>query len=158
MMSLGPEALTETELLAILLRTGCQGLNVMELSHQLLDQFHGLEKLLTTKHHDLMAIKGLGPAKATQFSAILELCRRMLHQKMAQNRRHFQSGFDPQLSATPFSGVGTGGLCLPVSGCPPPGDCSGNVISGNVNHSNGAPEGSGEKSVGAQCGGVNSLP
>ncbi|WP_366139484.1 DNA repair protein RadC [uncultured Endozoicomonas sp.] len=85
MMSLGASALTETELLAILLRTGCQGLNVLDLSAQLLSQFKGLNGLLTTEHQELVAIKGLGPAKATQLSAILEMCRRVLNQKLAKS-------------------------------------------------------------------------
>ncbi|MFK0573625.1 RadC family protein [Endozoicomonas sp.] len=85
MLAMGPAALTEPELLALLLRTGCQGVNVMELADQLLEQFNGLEKLLTAQHQQLIAIKGLGPAKATQLSAILELCRRVLRQKVAQS-------------------------------------------------------------------------
>ncbi|WP_419534017.1 UPF0758 domain-containing protein [Endozoicomonas sp.] len=78
---MGPSALTEAELLALLLRTGCQGMNVMELASLLLEQFGGLDKLLTTRQQQLMSIKGLGPAKATQLSATLELCRRVLWKK-----------------------------------------------------------------------------
>lgn len=85
MLAMGPAALTECELLAILLRTGCQGVNVMELANHLLERFNGLEKLLTTPHQQLISIKGLGTAKATQLSAILELCRRTLHQKVMQS-------------------------------------------------------------------------
>ncbi|USE36889.1 DNA repair protein RadC [Endozoicomonas sp. SCSIO W0465] len=80
---MGPSALTEAELLALLLRTGHQGMNVMALASHLLEQFGGLEKLLTTRHQRLMSVKGLGPAKATQLSAILELCRRVLREKVA---------------------------------------------------------------------------
>lgn len=82
---MGPSALTEAELLALLLRTGCQGTNVMELANRLLEQFGGLEKLLTAQHQRLMSIKGLGPAKATQLSATLELCRRVLREKVAKS-------------------------------------------------------------------------
>ncbi len=80
--ALGPAALTESELLALLLRTGCQGMNVIELADHLLQRFNGLEKLLNTEHQQLLTVKGLGPAKATQFSAILELCRRVLSNKI----------------------------------------------------------------------------
>ena len=85
MMRFGASALTEAELLALLLRTGCQGLNVLDLSQQLLDQFEGLNGLLTTEHQELVSIKGLGPAKATQLSAILEMCRRVLSQKLGKS-------------------------------------------------------------------------
>ncbi|MGO0309440.1 RadC family protein [Endozoicomonas acroporae] len=84
-LAMGPSALTEAELLALLLRTGCQGMNVMELASHLLEQFGGLEKLLTTRHQHLMSVKGLGPAKATQLSATLELCRRVLREKVANS-------------------------------------------------------------------------
>ena len=80
----GSAALTESELLALLLRTGCQGMNVMELADYLLQRFNGLENLLNTQHQQLLKVKGLGPAKATQFSAILELCRRVLIKKVSQ--------------------------------------------------------------------------
>ena len=84
-LAMGPSALTEAELLALLLRTGCQGMNVIELASHLLEQFGGLEKLLTSGQQQLMSIKGLGPAKATQLSATLELCRRVLREKVASS-------------------------------------------------------------------------
>lgn len=85
MLALGPGALTESELLALLLGTGCQGMSVTALASHLLKQFDGLEKLLTTSHQRLMKVKGLGPAKATQLGAILELCRRVLDAKLAKS-------------------------------------------------------------------------
>lgn len=85
MLTLGPGALTESELLALLLGTGCQGMSVTTLASHLLEQFGGLEKLLTTGHQRLMTVKGLGPAKTTQLGAILELCRRVLDAKLARS-------------------------------------------------------------------------
>lgn len=85
MLAHGPAALTESELLALLLGTGCQGMSVTALASHLLEQFGGLEKLLTTGHKRLMTVKGLGPAKATQLGAILELCRRVLDAKLTKS-------------------------------------------------------------------------
>ena len=80
----GSHSLTDAELLALLLRTGCKGMNVIELSDHLLQQFNGLNNLLSTDHRKLSAIKGLGQAKITQLAAILELCRRVLKQKLQE--------------------------------------------------------------------------
>lgn len=84
LLSLGPQALTDAELLALLLRTGCQGMNVIELSDHLIQRFGGLSKLLGTEHQQLIKIKGLGNAKITQLNAILELCRRVLSQQLSE--------------------------------------------------------------------------
>ena len=82
LLALGSHSLTDSELLALLLRTGCKGMNVIELSDYLLQHFNGLNNLLSTDHRKLSAIKGLGQAKTTQLAAILELCRRVLKQKL----------------------------------------------------------------------------
>lgn len=82
LLALGSHSLTDAELLALLLRTGCKGMNVIELSDHLLQRFNGLNNLLSTDHRRLSSIKGLGQAKTTQLAAILELCRRVLKQKL----------------------------------------------------------------------------
>lgn len=84
LLALGSHSLTDAELLALLLRTGCKGMNVIELSAYLLQRFNGLNNLLATDHRKLSAIKGLGQAKTTQLAAILELCRRVLKQKVQE--------------------------------------------------------------------------
>ena len=84
LLNLGPQALTDAELLALLLRTGCQGMNVIDLSDHLIHRFGGLNKLLNSEHSELIKIKGLGQAKITQLNAILELCRRVLSQKLSK--------------------------------------------------------------------------
>ena len=84
LLALGSHSLTDAELLALLLRTGCKGMNVIELSDYLLQHFNGLNNLLSTDHRKLSAIKGLGQAKTTQLAAILELCRRALKQKLQE--------------------------------------------------------------------------
>src|SRR5262245_7504798 len=78
----GPQALADAELIALLLRTGLPGHNVLQLSQALLDTFHGLPGLLHATPSDLKRIKGLGPAKRAELSAVLEIARRALHRQL----------------------------------------------------------------------------
>jgi DNA repair protein RadC len=73
----GAAALSDTELLAIVLRTGMAGKGVLQLARELLELpgRPGLAGLLQADHADLRAIKGLGPAKCAQLVAVLELAR-----------------------------------------------------------------------------------
>jgi DNA repair protein RadC len=80
----GPGALTDAELLALLLRTGIQGKNVVALAQELLDHFGGIAGLLHTSADALSAVKGLGPAKRAELVAVLELARRALVQQMQE--------------------------------------------------------------------------
>jgi DNA repair protein RadC len=73
----GPEALSNAELLAILLRTGMEGENVVRLSERILAQHGGLVGLLKISYSDLKNVKGIGPAKAAQLKAAVELGRRI---------------------------------------------------------------------------------
>jgi len=74
----GAGALSITELLAIILRTGIGGQNVLELSTSLLAQYGGLVGLARASFPELCETKGIGPAKVTQLKAALELGRRLL--------------------------------------------------------------------------------
>ena len=73
----GPSALSDIELLAIVLRTGMAGKGVLQLAQELLQLpgRPGLSGLLQAGHADLKAIKGLGPSKCAQLLAVLELAR-----------------------------------------------------------------------------------
>jgi DNA repair protein RadC len=73
----GPEALNNAELLAILLRTGLEGENVVRLGERLLAQHGGLVGLLKMSYNELCKVKGIGPAKAAQLKAAVELGRRI---------------------------------------------------------------------------------
>lgn len=77
-VALGPGALTDTELLAIFLRTGVKGKPVMELAAEILDKFGGIRGLLEAEHNQLMKVQGLGLAKSVQLKAIMELSERYL--------------------------------------------------------------------------------
>ncbi len=78
LLSLGPAALADAELLALLLRTGLQGQGVLQLAENLLLQLGGLGGLLTSSGRQLQGIKGLGPAKRAELLAVMELARRGL--------------------------------------------------------------------------------
>jgi len=78
LLNQGSAALADTELLALLLRTGLPGLGVLQLAQSLLDRFGGLAGLLRAEVADLKAVKGLGPAKRAEIAAVLEIARRSL--------------------------------------------------------------------------------
>lgn len=84
LLARGPQALADAELLALLLRTGIQGLPVLQLAQQLLDDFGGWSGLLHAGVPDLAKVKGLGPAKRAEIAAVLEIARRSLLQELAQ--------------------------------------------------------------------------
>ncbi|MBC8253113.1 MAG: DNA repair protein RadC [Ardenticatenia bacterium] len=73
----GAAALSLAELMAILLRTGRKGENVLQLAGRLLADFGGLAGLARASLDDLAAVRGVGPAKATQLQAALEIGRRL---------------------------------------------------------------------------------
>jgi len=81
----GAAALSDTELLALLLRTGLKGKGVFALAQELLDTFGGIAGLLHTSVDDLKRIKGLGgKAKRAELVAVLELARRAMAQQLRQ--------------------------------------------------------------------------
>ena len=74
----GAGALSTSELLAILLRTGVAGESVLRLAERLLVRYGGLTGLAWASFAELCQEKGVGPAKVTQIKAALELGRRLL--------------------------------------------------------------------------------
>jgi DNA repair protein RadC len=84
LLSRGPAALSDAELLALLLRSGIQGKNVLQLAQELVDRFGGVAGLLHTPAEALKTVKGLGPAKRAELVAVLELARRALAQQLTQ--------------------------------------------------------------------------
>jgi len=77
LLARGAEALTDAELLAILLRTGVQGKNAVELGRELLLRFGSLQAMMSAPLAAWDDIKGLGDAKLAQLLAALELGRRV---------------------------------------------------------------------------------
>jgi DNA repair protein RadC len=81
----GASALSDAELLALLLRTGMAGKGVLQMAQELLDRFNGIAGLLHTSADDLKQIKGLGgSAKRAQLVAVLELARRALAEQLSE--------------------------------------------------------------------------
>jgi DNA repair protein RadC len=76
----GPEALSDAELLAIVLRTGIKGRNAVEVARDALAHCGSLSALLAAERADLDSIPGLGAAKFAQIHAVLELSRRALRE------------------------------------------------------------------------------
>ena len=74
----GPQALSDAELLAIFLRTGTQGMNVIELSDFLIQDFGSLRQLFSASEKEFCRHKGLGQAKYVQLQAVLEMTQRYL--------------------------------------------------------------------------------
>ena len=74
----GASALSNAELLAILLRVGSPGENAIELSTRLLIEFGGLAGLAKAGFGDLTQVKGISTAKTAQLKAALEVGRRLL--------------------------------------------------------------------------------
>lgn len=77
MAELGPEALSNAELLAILMRVGVQGENAVQVGQRLLHDLGGLHGLRQTSFYDLSQQRGLGMAKAAQIKAAIELGMRL---------------------------------------------------------------------------------
>lgn len=76
LLTYGAEILSNSELLAIILRTGIQGENVLQLSGRLLSELEGLDGLLSANFNDITSIKGIKGGKASQILALSELFKR----------------------------------------------------------------------------------
>ena len=76
LLTYGAEVLSNSELLAIILRTGTVGENVLELSNRLLSELEGLDGILSATFDDITSIKGIKDAKASQILALSELFKR----------------------------------------------------------------------------------
>ena len=97
LLARGPSALSDAELLALLLRTGIAGKGVLQMADELLQiqgrrtvdgpapGFGGIAGLLNATPDDLKKVKGLGPAKRAEILAVLELARRAIAQRLQEN-------------------------------------------------------------------------
>ena len=79
-LKVGPEALSDAELFAILLRTGSKGENVIDMSNRLIREY-GLDKLMDCSLIELEKIKGIGKTKAMQILTIAEIQKRINQSK-----------------------------------------------------------------------------
>ena len=83
LLARGPQALTDAELVAVLLRSGVRGKSAVDLARDLIARYEGVTGMLEAA--DLETIRGLGPAKRAQFAAAIELVRRSLNEKMKKS-------------------------------------------------------------------------
>lgn len=74
----GPRTLSDRELLAVLLGSGCGGADVLEVARVLLERCGGLAGLTSANPTELSRVKGLGPARIARLQAAVELGRRYL--------------------------------------------------------------------------------
>lgn len=77
MLKYGVDSLSEPELLAILIRTGSKGMNVLDTSRALLDHFGGLRNLSKKDWQSMRVIPGIAKIKAITLEAVFELSRRV---------------------------------------------------------------------------------
>ena len=77
LLKYGKENLSDAELLAIVLKTGVKGLNVCDLSYEIINIIGGLASIKDTSFNKLIKIKGIGKAKAIELLALEELSKRI---------------------------------------------------------------------------------
>jgi DNA repair protein RadC len=86
LLNLGAAALSDAELLAILLRTGTRGACALDVARRLLADFHSLRKLMAADRRQFCAGAGLGPARFAELQAVVEISRRHLRETLSVGR------------------------------------------------------------------------
>jgi len=100
----GAGALSNSELLAILLRTGVKGVSAIDLARQIIDKFGTFRNMNHTDMREWKEFKGLGPAKIAQIQAALEIGRRFREDEVLPPKQKIASAHDvvnmimPQMS------------------------------------------------------------
>lgn len=94
LLTKGAAALADYELLAILLRTGAKGVDVLRFAQDLLKARGGLVGLFNSRPADLQALRGLGKAKSAEILAVTELARRFMAEEMRHPAWSFSSPDD----------------------------------------------------------------
>ncbi len=85
LVSLGADALSHSELIAILLRTGLKGTNAVEIGKQLINKFGTLQSLARASISDLQKVKGIGRDKAVTLVAAFALARKMANELQSES-------------------------------------------------------------------------
>jgi DNA repair protein RadC len=86
LMARGANALTNAELIAILLRTGLPGANAVDVAAKLLVRYQSLNALSRCSVEEISAIPGIGPAKAVQLVAAFNLGHRIAQEQWAHEK------------------------------------------------------------------------
>jgi DNA repair protein RadC len=89
----GPDALSDAELLAIVLRTGegRSGTTALDQARQLIKRFETFRNLASAASAELLDLKGIGPAKAATVQAVMEICRRYATERLQQGKAFTRS-------------------------------------------------------------------
>jgi len=90
----GPGALSNSELIAILLRTGSKGDSAVTLAHRIVKRFGTFRNMSHTDAREWKGLKGLGPAKLAQIMAALEIGRRFREDEALSARQKINSARD----------------------------------------------------------------
>lgn len=118
LLARGPGALSDTELIALLLRTGTKGRDVFQMAAEVLKRFDGLAGLLHAHGEDLKEIKGLGgTAKRAELLAVLELAKRAA--AAAEGTRRVRLARSREELSAAASGAAPARKCLPCSSSMP---------------------------------------
>jgi DNA repair protein RadC len=86
LLSHGAAALTDSELIALLLRTGLPGANAVEVARQLLERYGSLSGLSRCGVKEIASIPGIGPAKAIQLVAAFGLGQRLANERLSRQK------------------------------------------------------------------------
>src|SRR5436305_12263173 len=86
LLARGVTALSDTELIAILLRTGLRGANAVEVGRQLLEKYKSLTGISRCSVKELLDIPGIGPAKALELVAAFGLGQRLARETLAKQK------------------------------------------------------------------------
>ena len=90
----GEKTLSNSELLAILLRTGTKGHSAVDLSRQILDNFGTFRAMAHTDKSQWSQFKGLGDAKLAQIKAAIEIGRRFREEQIKEDRPQIKNAKD----------------------------------------------------------------
>ncbi len=91
LLAQGPAALTDAQLLAIVLRVGRRSTSAVQVGMDLLTRLDGLQGLANRSMEELCAVPGIGPAKAAQIKAAVELGKRVMTTPLTQGKVYTQS-------------------------------------------------------------------
>ncbi|MDD5483747.1 MAG: DNA repair protein RadC [Kiritimatiellae bacterium] len=90
----GAEALSNSELLAILLRTGTTGASALDIARRIVEKFGTFRNMIQTDPRDWKGFKGVGPAKIAHIQAALEIGRRFREVEANADKRKIASAKD----------------------------------------------------------------
>ena len=85
---LGPEALTDAELLAIVIGTGSRGQTAQKIAEEVLHRFQSFRGMSGQTMDEYLKIKGIDRVKCTRLAAVWEIARRIVHMVIEDREKH----------------------------------------------------------------------